>query len=159
MCGMFVASTLTVSAARAQDVVRLPLEGSDFPISAAVTVSSGTDLVFLSGALAPVIDPSAPKGSEASYGDTATQTTGALEKLKETLGRMGLGMGNVVKMTVFLAGDPNKGGKMDFDGVNAGFGQFFNTPENPTTVARSAFQVAALAGPAFLVEIEVIAAK
>lgn len=159
MCGMFVASTLTVSAARAQDVVRLPLEGSDFPISAAVTVSSGTDLVFLSGALAPVIDPSAPKGSEASYGDTATQTTGALEKLKETLGRMGLGMGNVVKMTVFLAGDPNKGGKMDFAGLMSGYTKYFGTKDQPNKPARSAVQVAALAAPGALVEIEVIAAK
>ncbi len=37
--------------------------------------------------------------------------------------------------------------------------QFFGTAENPGTVARSTIQVAALAGPAFLVEIEATAAK
>ena len=40
-----------------------------------------------------------------------------------------------------------------------GFKMFFGTPENPGTVARSTIQVAALAGPAFLVEIEATAAK
>ena len=65
----------------------------------------------------------------------------------------------MIKLTVFVAGDPAKGGKMDFAGMNEGFKQFFGTAENPNTVARSAFQVMALANPAFLVEIEATAAK
>jgi enamine deaminase RidA (YjgF/YER057c/UK114 family) len=48
---------------------------------------------------------------------------------------------------------------MDFAGANEGFKQFFKTAANPNTVARSTFQVAALAGPYFLIEIEGIAAK
>lgn len=48
---------------------------------------------------------------------------------------------------------------MDFAGMNDGFKQFFGTADNPATVARSTVQVAALAGPAFLVEIEATAAK
>jgi len=60
---------------------------------------------------------------------------------------------------VFVAGDPAKGGKMDFAGMNEGFKTFFGTTDNPTTVARSTVQVAALAGPAYLVEIEATAAK
>lgn len=36
---------------------------------------------------------------------------------------------------------------------------FFGTRENPNSVARSTVQVTALASPAFLVEIEAIAAK
>ncbi len=154
-----VASCIAAFAARAQDVVRLPLADSDFPISAAVTVTAGTDLVFLSGALAPVVDASAPKGSQAAFGDTATQTAGALEKIKETLARMGLGMGSVIKMTVFLAGDANKGGKMDFAGLMTGYTKYFGTKDQPNKPARSAVQVAALAAPGALVEIEVIAAK
>ena len=67
-------------------------------------------------------------------------------------------MADVIKMTLFITADP-KTGKMDFAGVNEGFGQFYNTTENPTTVARSAIQVAGLAGPYFLIEIEAIAAK
>ena len=55
-----------------QKVVRLPLpDGNDFPISSAVTVKAGVDTYFLSGALAPVINKEAPKGSVAAYGDTA----------------------------------------------------------------------------------------
>jgi 2-iminobutanoate/2-iminopropanoate deaminase len=68
-------------------------------------------------------------------------------------------MSDVIKLTVFVAGDPKLGGKMDFAGMNDGFKQFFGTADNPGTVARSTVQVAALAGPAFLVEIEATAAK
>ena len=159
IAGAVALSALTMGAARAQNVVRLPVPNSDFPISAAVTVKSGTDLVFLSGALAPVIDANAPKGSQAAYGDTATQTAGALERIKETLGRMGLGMGDVIKMTVFLAGDASKGGKMDFPGLMTGYTKYFGTKDQPNKPARRAGQGAALAAPGALVEIEVIAAK
>jgi enamine deaminase RidA (YjgF/YER057c/UK114 family) len=38
--------------------------------------------------------------------------------------------------------------------MNEGFRQFFGTAENPNTVARSTIQVAALAAPGYLVEIE-----
>ncbi len=71
----------------------------------------------------------------------------------------GYTMADVIKLTVFVAGDPKLGGKMDFTGMNDGFKMFFGTPENPGTVARSTVQVAALAGPNFLVEIEATAAK
>jgi enamine deaminase RidA (YjgF/YER057c/UK114 family) len=140
-------------------VERLPLEGSDFPIVSAVTVKAGADTYFLSGALAPVINKDAPKGSVAAFGNTETQTVGALNAIKTTLGRLGLTMGDVIKMTVFLVGDPEKDNKMDFAGMMAGYKQFFATAEQPNKPARSAFQVAALAAPGALVEIEVIAAK
>ena len=143
-----------------QKVVRLPLpDGNDFPISSAVTVKAGVDTYFLSGALAPVINKDAPKGSVAAYGDTETQTVGALNAIKGTLARLGLTMGDVVKMTIFLVGDPAKENKMDFAGMMAGYKQFFATAEQPNKPSRSAFQVAALAAPGALVEIEVIAAK
>jgi enamine deaminase RidA (YjgF/YER057c/UK114 family) len=140
-------------------VERLPLEGSDFPIVSAVTVKAGADTYFLSGALAPVINKDAPKGSVAAYGDTETQTVGALNAIKATLARLGLTMGDVIKMTVFLVGDPAKDNKMDFPGMMAGYKQFFATADQPNKPARSAFQVAALAAPGALVEIEVVAAK
>jgi enamine deaminase RidA (YjgF/YER057c/UK114 family) len=149
-----------VFAADAQKVVRLPLpDNNDFPISAAVTVKAGVDTYFLSGALAPVINKDAPKGSVAAYGDTETQTLGALTSIKATLARLGLTMGDVVKMTVFLVGDPAKDNKMDFAGMMAAYKQFFGTADQPNKPSRSAFQVAALAAPGALVEIEVIAAK
>jgi enamine deaminase RidA (YjgF/YER057c/UK114 family) len=158
--GLACALMLVAEAAWAADAVsRLPLQNSDFPISAAVTVTAGTDLVFVSGALPPVIDKSAPKGSPAAYGTMETQTTGALTQIKATLARMGLGMGDVVKMTVFMVGDPAQGGKLDFAGMMAGYEKFFGTKDQPNKPARSAMQVAALVVPGPLLEIEVIAAK
>ncbi|WP_428333554.1 Rid family hydrolase [Novosphingobium sp.] len=124
-------------------------------------VKAGTDLFFLSGQLASPIDPK--KGfmdvkSVDDLGDTKTQTISALSKIKAMLESKGYTMADLVKLTLFVAADP-KTGKMDFDGANAGFLQFFRTADNPSTVARSAFQVAALAGPYFLIEIEATAAK
>ncbi len=150
---------LACGAAFADDVVRLPLVGSDFPISAAVTVRGGIDTVFLSGTLPPVIDKTAPKGSQAAYGDMQTQTIGTLTLIKSTLARMGLGMGDIVKMTVFMVGDAAHGNKLDFAGLMAGYTKFFGTPDQPNKPARSAVQVAALVVPGPLLEIEVIAAK
>jgi len=140
-------------------VVRLPLEGSDFPISAAVTVRHEADTYFLSGALPPVTNKDAPKGSVEAYGNTETQTIGALKSIQGTLARLGLGMGDVVKMTVFMVADPTRDNKLDFAGLMAGYTRFFATPEQPNKPARSAVQVAALVAPGALVEIEVIAAK
>ena len=154
-CGILLLS----GRAAADPVDRLPLEKGDFPISAAVTVPSGTDLVFVSGALPPVIDKTAPKGSEAAYGDMTAQTVGCLTQIKGTLARLGLGLGDVVKMTVFMVGDPAKGGQLDFAGMMAGYTQFFGTKDQPNKPARSAVQVAALVVPGPLLEIEVIAAK
>ncbi len=156
---LVLAGLLGHTVAHAQSVVRLPLEGSNFPISAAVTVKAGTDIYFLSGALPPV-NKAAPKGTAAAFGgDTAAQTEGALGSIKATLARLGLGMGDVIKMTVYLAGDPDHGGKMDFAGMMTGYTKYFGTPDQPNKPARSAVQVAALAVPGALVEIEVIAAK
>jgi enamine deaminase RidA (YjgF/YER057c/UK114 family) len=112
----------------------------------------------LSGTLPPVIDKDAPKGSAAAYGDMTTQTVGALNAIKSTLARLGLGMGDIVKMTVFMIPDP-KDNKLDFAGMMAGYTQFFGTKDQPNKPARSAVQVAALALPGPMLEIEVIAAK
>jgi 2-iminobutanoate/2-iminopropanoate deaminase len=124
-------------------------------------VKAGTDIFFLSGQLASPIDPAksfADVKSTEDLGDTKTQTISALTKIKALLESKGYKMSDLVKLTLFIAPDP-KLGKLDFAGANAGFKEFFGTADNPTTVARSAFQVAALAGPYFLIEIEGIAAK
>ena len=131
-----------------------------------VTVTPGTELLFLSGQLASPVDTSKPMTpaamaalTMADFGDTRTQTISTLTKIKTILASHGYTMADVIKLTVFVAGDPARGGKMDFAGMNDGFKTFFGTPDNPGTVARSTVQVAALAGPAFLVEIEATAAK
>jgi enamine deaminase RidA (YjgF/YER057c/UK114 family) len=149
----------TTRAPEAPAVERLPLIASDFPISAAVTVRHDADTYFLSGALPPVINKDAPKGSTEAYGNMETQTVNVLKSLQDTLARLGLGMGDVVKMTVFMVGDPTQGGKLDFSGMMAGYTQFFGTAAQPNKPARSALQVAALVVPGPLLEIEVVAAK
>jgi enamine deaminase RidA (YjgF/YER057c/UK114 family) len=143
----------------ASDVVRHKIPGSDFPIAAAVEVPAGKTMVFLSGVVPPVADANAPKGSVQAYGDTKTQTIGVLTSIEKQLKGMGLSMGDVVKMQVFLVGDPAKGGKMDFAGLMAGYTRFFGTKAQPNLPVRSAMQVAALAAPGFLVEIEVTAVR
>lgn len=127
----------------------------------AAKVSAGTDMIFVSGQLASPADPAKPmaevKGLE-DMGDTKAQTISVLGKVKAILESQGMGMSDVIKLTLFVANDPRLG-KMDFVGANEGFKTFFGTPENPETVARSTFQVAALVGPYYLIEIEAIAAK
>jgi enamine deaminase RidA (YjgF/YER057c/UK114 family) len=118
------------------------------------------DTLYLSGQLAsPVTPADAAKGTAAVYGDTKTQALSALNKIQALLKAEGLDMKDVVKMTVFLAGDPANGGKLDFAGLQASYTQFFGTKDQPNKPARSAMQVAALAAPWALVEIEVIAVK
>jgi enamine deaminase RidA (YjgF/YER057c/UK114 family) len=156
----FLPLLILPSLALAQDVVRHKLpNGNPFPISAAVEIPAGKTLVFLSGMVPPVADPKAAKDSIAAYGDTKTQTIGALTSIKGTLEGMHLTMGDVVKMQAFLVGDPAKGGKLDFEGFMQGYTQFFGTAAQPNLPVRSALQVAALANPGFLVEIEVTAVR
>ncbi len=156
LCPLLLVSSL----ATAQDVVRHKLpNGNPFPILAAVEVPPGKTLVFLSGMVPPAIDTKSPKDSIAAYGDTKTQTIGALNVIKAELESLHLTLGDVIKMQVFMAGDPSKGGKMDFEGFMQGYTQFFGTPAQPNLPVRSAMQVAALANPGFLVEIEVTAVR
>jgi enamine deaminase RidA (YjgF/YER057c/UK114 family) len=161
LTGAIVFGTLAMAAAGASaaEVVRHKIPGSDFPIAQAVEVPAGMTTVYVSGALASVADEKAPKGSVEAYGDTRTQTVSALQSIEKTLAGMDLKMSDVVKMQVFLVGDPGKDGKMDFKGFMEGYTQFFGTKDQPNLPARSVFQVAGLAGPGFLVEIEVIAAR
>ncbi|MFE0015434.1 RidA family protein [Mesorhizobium sp. NPDC059054] len=155
-----VAALMTMTgSAMAQDVVRHKIPNSDFPISQAVEVPAGKTTVYVSGAVPTVADEKAEKGSLAAYGDTKTQTESVLKSIEKTLAGLDLKMGDVVKMQVFLVGDPAKGGKMDFGGFMEGYTQFFGTKEQPNLPTRSVFQVAGLAAPGFLVEIEVTAVR
>jgi len=127
------------------------------PIATAVWVG---DMLYVSGQLASPITPADPaKGTPANYGDTKAQALSALTKIQGILKEQGLTMGDVVMMHVYMAGDPANGGKLDFAGMNSSYSQFFGTKEQPNKPARSAMQVAALAAPWALVEIEVIAVR
>lgn len=142
---LLLLAPLTVTA---QDVIRHKRpNGSSFPISAAVEVPAGRTMVYLSGMVPPVVDATVAKDSVAAYGDTLTQTIGVLKVFEAELASLHLGMGDVVKMPVFLVGDPATGGKLDFAGFMQGYMQFFGTKARPVLPVRSAMQVAALAVP------------
>ncbi len=118
------------------------------------------DTLYLSGQMAsPVAAADEAKGVAAVYGDTEVQATSVLTKIEALLKTQGLTMGDVVEMQCFVAGDPAKGGKMDFAGLNAAYAKFFGTAEQPNRPVRAAVQVAALAAPWGLVEIQVIAVR
>lgn len=152
-------SLLFASQSNAEDVIRHLNEGSTFPIAKAVEVPAGKSTVYLSGAVPAVINEEAEKNTIAAYGDTKAQTETVLQSIDKSLKSMGLEMGDVVKMQVFLVGDPEKDGKMDFSGFMDGYTQFFGTEEQPNLPSRSVMQVEALANPAWLVEIEVTAVR
>ncbi|MEO7323461.1 MAG: RidA family protein [Dokdonella sp.] len=145
--------------APAPQVTRHPIPGSYFPISAAVEIPAGKNVVYLSGMVPPIADESAAKGSVGAYGDTETQTVAVLRRIQAQLERLHLSMGDVVKMQAFLVGDPGNGGKLDFAGFMKGYVQFCGSKQQPNLPVRSAVQVAALAGPGMLVEIEVTAVR
>jgi enamine deaminase RidA (YjgF/YER057c/UK114 family) len=146
------------STANAADVSRLA--GSPrSPIAEAVTVPPGYTTYYISGTPASPADPSLPRTDPKRMGDTPAQTDSSLANLKKTLTQLGLTFGDVVKATVFMAGDPAKGGELDFAGMNQEWSKQFGTPEQPNKPARSTIKVAGLATPGGLVEIEMVAIK
>ena len=110
------------------------------PYSQAIE-ANGT--VYVSGQLP--IDPSTGQFAEGGIQAEARQS---LTNIKNILSEVGLGMQNVVKVTVLLADISN------FAAVNEVYAEFFQAPYP----ARSAFAVAALPKGAN-VEIEAIAVK
>ena len=146
-------------AAYGADVVRYKMPNSDIPIAQAVEIPAGQSLVFLSGAGPDVVDATAAKDSPAAYGDTKAQTLGTLKKIDASLKSMNLGMKDIVKMQVFLVGDPAHDGNIDFAGMMESYKLFFGTADQPNLPARSTVKVAGLANPGWLVEIEVTAAR
>jgi 2-iminobutanoate/2-iminopropanoate deaminase len=99
--------------------------------------------VFVSGQVALL-----PGTTERVMGDAAAEAEQVMENIGSILGDLGLGLGDIVKTTIFLVDIG------DFAAVNEVYARFVGD-EPP---ARSTFQVAGL--PAgFQVEIEVIAAR
>jgi enamine deaminase RidA (YjgF/YER057c/UK114 family) len=131
----------------------------NFPISQTVTVPASASLTFVSGTLPDLNDANAPVGTPAAYGNTEVQTVSVLKKLQNILRQQDLDLGDIVQLRVFLVGAEETGGKLDFAGLQAGYTQFFGTPEQPNKPARTALQVVALPLPGALVEIEAIAAR
>lgn len=110
------------------------------PYSQAIE-ANGT--VYVSGQL-PII----PATGEFAEGGIQAEARQSLTNIKNILAEAGLGMQNVVKVTVLLADISN------FAAVNEVYAEFFDAPYP----ARSAFAVAALPKGANI-EIEAIAVK
>ena len=151
-----LAAFLATTAAARADVVRHPIPNSTFPIALAVQVPATATTWYLSGQVPPVVNKDADPQSLQAYGDVKTQTVGVLNRIKGILEGLGLGMGDVVKMQVFLVHDARA--PMDFKGFMEGYTQFFGGSQ-PNLPARTTVGVASLANPGFLVEIEVTAVK
>ncbi len=155
MGAALVAAATTTTAA---DLVRHRTPGSDFPILMAVEVPATYKTIYLSGMVPGIADASKAAGTLEAYGDTRAQTVSVLQNIERNLKRLNLSMSDVIKMQVFLVGDPRLQGKMDFKGMMEGYTQFFGTKEQPNLPTRSVFQVSGLANPGWLVEIEAVAA-
>ncbi|MEC7369664.1 MAG: RidA family protein [Pseudomonadota bacterium] len=152
--------TLWLSGSAFADVIRHPLpNNSTFPIASAVEVPAGTTITFHSGTVPGTADKTAKPGTPAFYGDTKTQTISVFERIKQNLKSQGMNMGNIIKLTVFLVGDPAKDNAMDFAGFMEAYVQYFGTKEQPNLPARSAVQIAGLVRPLMFVEIEAITAR
>jgi enamine deaminase RidA (YjgF/YER057c/UK114 family) len=157
LSGLFFVSVLCLGSAAAPQTVRRVQ-----PAKAAIaTAVWHGDTLYVSGQLPdPVTPADAAKGVAAGYAkDTRSQSESVFRKIERILKEQGLGMRDVVKMQVFLAGDPAMGNKMDFAGMMAAYTKFFGTAEQPNKPARSTVQVAGLVAPGALVEVEVIAVR
>ena len=152
LAAAFAAATLLGSAAQAADIERVYGANAASPIAAAVSVPAGYTTYYISGALPKPVTPAA-NGQPAVFGDTGTQTRSVLDQLKETMGKMGIGFGDVVAAHVFLSETA------DFAAMNKVWGEEFGTSAQPNKPARAAFRTYALVLPGADLEIEFIAAK
>ena len=154
LAALAIGLSMPAGAAQAQEIERT-VSSPTATISSSASLPPGSRIVFLSGSTASPLDPVAPN----DFGDTRQQTLSILTKMKAQLETLGMDMGDVVKMTVFLVGVPENGGRMDSAAMNEVFRTFFGTPEQPNRPTRSTIQVAALGRPTTFVEIEAIAAE
>jgi enamine deaminase RidA (YjgF/YER057c/UK114 family) len=155
-----IALLLIGSACANADVTRHPLpNNSTFPISRAVEVTADTALIYHSGTLPGPANSDADPSSREYWGDTEAQANSVFENMATSFEQLGVDFGDIIKMTVFLVGDPEMDGRMDFGGFMNAYSKHFGTDAQPNKPARSAFQIAALARPGVFIEIEVVIAR
>lgn len=143
-------------AGSAQAQVKRDYARPDARFATSISVPATAELVFFSGALAP---PSAPGAAVTVEATTESQATAIFRDMEAKLKAQGLGLGDIVNMKIYLMGDPAKGGAMDFAGLNAAYGRVFGTPSQPHRPTRSTFQIAGIAVPGALVEIDIVAVR
>jgi enamine deaminase RidA (YjgF/YER057c/UK114 family) len=150
-----LALAIPAGGALGQEAVERTYNSPTAVIAGTASVPPGSRIVFLSGTTPAPLDPANPD----DLGDTRQQTLSVLTRIKAQLEALEMDMGDVVKMTVFLVGTPETGGRMDSAAMNEVFRTFFGTEEQPNRPTRSTIQIAALGRPGMYVEIEAIAAK
>ena len=109
------------------------------PLSAGIR---GGDVLWLSGQV-----PTDPETGEVTTGGIEAQTEKVFDNLEKLLAQEGCGIERVVRCTVFLTT------QADFAGMNSVYRRRLKDPYP----ARSTVIVAALANPAYRVEIDAIA--
>ena len=120
-------------------------------IASTVTVPAGYETVYFSGAL-----PDAPAAGAAPM-DAEGQANNVFAKISANLKAAGLTEADVVSMTIYMVGP---GGKpMDFQGMMKGYSKYYGTATQPNKPTRSTVQVAGLASPTALLEVEVTAVR
>jgi enamine deaminase RidA (YjgF/YER057c/UK114 family) len=146
---------LATSELNAHGIVRR--EGANLPIASSVTVPAGTELLFVGGTL-PDLKDADPAAGKPGLPDTAAQARSVLGKIQAELAAAGYGMGDIVRMEVYLVADPNKNGLVDVMGLMSAYLAYFGKDAGglPT---RTTVQVAGLPVPGALVQIAVTAAR
>jgi 2-iminobutanoate/2-iminopropanoate deaminase len=109
------------------------------PLSAGIR---GGDILWLSGQV-----PTDPETGEVTTGGIEAQTDKVFDNLEKLLATEGCGLERVVRCTVYLTT------QADFAGMNAVYRRRLKDPYP----ARSTLIVAALANPAYRVELDAIA--
>lgn len=150
---------LAASSAWAAGIERVPSTYPNSPILQSVTLPANTEVTYLSGLLPDPVDAKAPKDQVRAAGNTEAQARVVLRKVEAVLASQGLKLADVVQLRVYLVGDPALGGKLDFEGLQVAFREFFGNAQQPLKPARTTVQVAGLVLPGALIEIEAVAAK
>ena len=120
-------------------------------IAGTVTVPAGYETIYFSGAL-----PDAPAAGAAPM-DAEAQSNNVFAKISANLKAMGLTEADVVSMTIYMVGSDGK--PMDFQGMMKGYSKYYGTATQPNKPTRSTVQVAGLASPTALLEVEVTAVR
>jgi len=142
------AAALSLAAAAHAAPTFIPSPMAASPIGVGAIVPAGSTIFFVSGI-----------PGTASTGNTEAQTKEVLTKLGAVLKAQGYDYKDVVNAKVYLVGDPALGGKMDCAGMNTAGKTGCGTADEPNKPSRVTVQVAGLAAPGSLVEIELTAAK
>ena len=119
------------------------VEGAVEPIGPYSVATEANGFVFVSGQV-----PIDPATNAPIHGEVGAQTRRVMDNIGIILDGVGLGFGDIVKTSIFLADIKS------FPEVNAIYAEYFED----APPARSTFQAGALPG-GYAVEIEVIAAR